>query len=274
MSEAKIISNSKYPVTKKSIIRDLKEGGVRAGSTVIVHSSLSSLGWVCGGPISLIQALMNVITTEGNIIMPGHSGEYSDPIYWGNPPVPEDWWDIIKDEMPAYQPEITPVRGVGLVPETFRKFPDVLRSSHPCVSFTAWGKNAEDIVSDHTYDYSLGEDSPLEKIYQMNGYILLIGVDHFSNTSLHLAECKANYPKEIKNFGSPVLQEGKRIWINYHDIDFDTDDFNKVGKEYEKVGEYKKFRIGHTEALLIPQKELVDFAVLWFEKHRKLKNTK
>lgn len=271
MSEKEIIQNSKEPVTKKSLIRDLKDGGVEAGSTVIVHSSLSSLGWVCGGPVALIQALMEVVTDEGTIVMPGHSGDYSDPEHWQNPPVPEEWHETIKEEMPAFQPEITPTRGVGAVPEVFRKFPDVLRSNHSCMSFTAWGKDAATITADHQLDYSMGESSPLDEIYKLNGDILLIGVDHERNSSIHLAEYKANYQKNIKKFGGPIIKEGKRIWVEYEDIDYDSDDFNKVGKAYEEQtedNEFRCFEIGYTKAKLFSQKKLVDFAVDWFEKTR------
>ncbi|MFW6269831.1 MAG: aminoglycoside N(3)-acetyltransferase, partial [Bacillota bacterium] len=174
----------------------MRKGGLKAGSTVIVHSSLSSLGWVCGGPVALIEALREVITVEGNIVMPAHSGDYSDPKYWENPPVPEEWWSTIRQEMPPFQPGITPTRGVGVVPETFRQYPDVHRSDHPASSFAAWGQKAEEIISNHDLDYALGENSPLAKIYELEGLILLIGVDHDRNTSLHLAEYRADYAKE------------------------------------------------------------------------------
>ena len=268
MSEKKAIEKSKKPITKKSIINDLKSGGLKEGMTVIVHSSLSSIGWVCGGAVALIEALMEVIGYEGNLIMPAHSGDYSDPKYWVNPPVPKDWHEIIRNEMPAYKAEITPTRGIGQVPEVFRKFPEVERSDHPCLSFACWGKDSTQIVSDHKLDYAMGKESPLYDIYKLEGEVLLIGVDHESNTSLHLAEYMAEYEKEVKTFGSPIEKNGESVWAEYKDIEFETEDFNEVAQAYEKNGDLKIFKLGKAEAKLIPQKKLVDFAVSWFEKNR------
>ncbi len=56
----------------------------------MVHSSLSRIGWVTGGAVALIQALMDLITKKGNIMMPAYSSDYSDPTYWSNPPVPKE----------------------------------------------------------------------------------------------------------------------------------------------------------------------------------------
>lgn len=269
MGEDTIIKNSDFPVTKARLIEDLKSGGLKSEETIIVHSSLSSLGWVCGGPVTLVQALMDLITEKGNIIMPAHSEEYTDPSYWKNPPVEESWWSTIREEMPAYQPEITPCRDIGIVPETFRKFPDVKRSSHPAVSFTAWGSESKYIISEHSLKNSLGPNSPLGKLYKSKGKILLIGVNHDRNTSLHLAEHKANFKKTKEIQGGPILKDGKRIWLEYEDLKYEDSDFIDVGEAFENKINYQEFNIGHTTARLLPQKALVDFAAKWFSRNRK-----
>ena len=264
MKEKEIIEKTKKPITKSSLIKDLEKLELK-GETVIVHSALSKLGWVCGGAVALIEALQEVITEEGTLIMPAHSGDYSEPKYWGNPPVPEDWYQTIREEMPAYRPEVTPTRGIGIVPEIFRKFPDVLRSSHPCLSFSAWGKEAESVTADHKLDYALGENSPLAKIYKREGKILLIGVGHDSNTSLHLAEYRADHDLKIKIFGSSILKDGQNVWTQYQDIEFNDDLFPEIGKEYEVEHKYSTAKVGLAEAKLLDQQEMVDFAVDWLE---------
>lgn len=80
----------------------------------MVHSSLSRIGWVTGGAVALIQALMDLITKKGNIMMPAYSSDYSDPTYWSNPPVPKEWIEDIKENMPAFKKDITPTRGVNI----------------------------------------------------------------------------------------------------------------------------------------------------------------
>lgn len=89
MSELDTILRSNSLITKESLVKDFILLGLNKGMTVIVHSSLSSIGWVCGGAVSIIQALMDVITPEGTIIMPTHSSDLSDPSQWGNLPVPQ-----------------------------------------------------------------------------------------------------------------------------------------------------------------------------------------
>ncbi len=79
MSEAETISKTRSPRTRKTLTQDLINAGLIPGITVIVHSSLSSLGWVCGGAVTVVQALMDVLTVEGTLVMPTHSNDFSDP---------------------------------------------------------------------------------------------------------------------------------------------------------------------------------------------------
>lgn len=96
--------------------------------------------------------------------MPTQSTEYSDPSEWSNPPVPESWWPIIREQMPAYDPQIIPTLDMGQIVEVFRTMPGVIRSTHPYFSFAACGKRAEEILRDHSLNNSLGEQSPLARL--------------------------------------------------------------------------------------------------------------
>lgn len=86
MSEAKVILNTPSPRTRRSLAADLHQLGLAPEMTVLVHSSLSSLGWVCGGPVTVVQALMDTVTPAGTLVMPTHSSDYSDPAQWQAPP--------------------------------------------------------------------------------------------------------------------------------------------------------------------------------------------
>jgi len=262
MSEKEVIERSDKVYTRKILGNEFKKIGLKPGMNVLVHSSLSKIGWVTGGAVSVIQALMDVITKEGNIVMPAHSGDYSDPTNWSNPPVPEAWINDIKENMPAFRKAVTPTRGIGIIPEIFRSFPDVKRSYHPCFSFTAWGKDSDYITKDHSLDYGLGEDSPLGKFYELDGYILLIGVNHDRNTSFHLSEIRSGVRDEFNNEG-PILVNGERVWQKFKDIEFDSDIFNKIGKAYEDQRDIKKGKIGLAPSKLFNQREAVDFAEKW-----------
>ena len=72
------------------------------GTVVLVHSSLSAMGWVCGGAVAAITALQGVLGSSGTLVMPAHSPGLSEPGKWQNPPVPESWWPVIRENLPAY----------------------------------------------------------------------------------------------------------------------------------------------------------------------------
>src|SRR5512135_1478972 len=106
MGEKEVVEKTPLPGTRESLASDFRRLGLYEGMTLLVHSSLSALGWVCGGPVAVIQALMDVLTEAGTLIMPAHSGDVSDPARWCNPPVPADWIPIIRAAMPAFDPAI------------------------------------------------------------------------------------------------------------------------------------------------------------------------
>ena len=265
MGIKKIISNTNLPNTIESLKKDLFHLGVEPEMVLLVHTSLSKIGWINGGAVTLILALQEVLTKEGTLIMPSHSADLSDPKDWTQPAVPEDWWEIIKETMPPFDQTHTPTYEIGVVPEVFRNFRSVVRSYHPTCSFSAWGKKAEKIIEKHSLDHGFGDKSPLNKIFSLNGHILLIGVTHESNTSLHLAEEKCrHYPQEKK--GSPIYNEkGEREWKNYKQACYSTEFFNTIGNEFEKKHIFKRGKIGNADSKLINQRELVNFAHQWYD---------
>jgi aminoglycoside 3-N-acetyltransferase len=271
MSETATIKRTRTPATIQSLKDDFSRLGVAPGMIILLHSSLSALGWVCGGPVAVILALENLLSSTGTLVMPTHSGDLSDPAEWGNPPVPESWWETIRQTMPAYDPDLTPTRGVGTIPECFRKQSGVLRSAHPQCSFTAWGAYAAEIVKGHSLDFGLGDLSPLAKIYEFGGYVLLLGVGHDNNTSLHLAEYRADYPgKQVVKNGAPIMIRNRRVWQELQDIKLNDADFERIGADFGQ--EEKLIQHGYVacaEAQLFPQPALVDYAVAWMERNRR-----
>lgn len=262
MSEADTIARAAAPATRDSLAADLRALGVEPEMCLLMHSSLSTLGWVCGGPVAVIQALMDVLTPRGTLVMPAFSGDLSDPGLWVAPPVPPDWIPIVRATMPAYDARFTPTRQMGRIAETFRTFPGVLRSAHPSVSFAAWGWHAEFITRDHSLEFGLGEASPLGRLYELDGHVLLLGVYHGNNTSFHLAEARGQRPPIVTQ-GAPVTENGVRIWKEYRDFDYDDDDFPQIGADYEAAGAARVGKVACADARLFSQRRAVDFALAW-----------
>src|SRR5699024_12184717 len=95
---------------------------------------------------------------------------------------------------------------MGKVVECFMMNDDVIRSNHPKVSFAAWGKDSDEITNDHPLNHGMGIGTPMHKVYQKDGYVLLIGVDYDSNSSMHLGEHLSGQLDEVKT-ASPILED-------------------------------------------------------------------
>ena len=256
-------------VLKRDILKALEAVGVQPGQTIMVHTSLSALGFVCGGAQVVIEALLEAVGKDGTLMMPTQSWKNLDPtagVHWQEP---EEWWQIIRDNWPAYDKAITPTNTMGAVAEMFRRWPGALRSDHPARSVAALGKHAEYLTQDHDLSDIFGETSPVGKLYALDGYVLLIGVGYDKNTSLHLADVRADYPgKHMVTEHSAVLEDGNRVWKSYETLYVDGEDFTQIGEAFEAQHRGAKAPRGNSRIDRMKQRELVDFAVEWIEKHR------
>jgi aminoglycoside 3-N-acetyltransferase len=257
------------PASRASLAADLHRLGVRPRDILIVHSSLSSMGWVVGGAQAVVEALRDAVGATGTVTMPGHSAEFSEPSHWQHPPVPEAWWPVIRAEMPAFDPALTPTRDMGAVVEAFRHHPNTIRSNHPTMSHLANGPAAQEIIADHSLADGFGDHSPLGRLYDLHARVLLLGVGHANNTSLHLAEHRALWPNITRiHQGSAVLVDGERRWVEFDEVPFDTDDFEAFGAHYATVAPPHTGTVGRGPALLMPMRTLVDLATEWFRTTR------
>lgn len=84
-------------VLKEDVKEALEKAGVKKGQSIMVHTSLRSLGFVCGGPQIIIEALLESVGEEGTIMMPTQSWKNLDPetgVHWD---ADKTDWDRIRD---------------------------------------------------------------------------------------------------------------------------------------------------------------------------------
>ena len=182
--------------TQQQLEDDLKDIGLSSGSAVLVHTSLEAIGPIEGGSETLVTAFREVLGSAGTLLVPTFSfdprlslrrnllaNSEQSPTEEGEQPWP--FWQLDGASGSALH------SGFG---EAVLRQPDVRHTDHPAFSFAALGAEAEALTSHVPFHYPLGSDGPLAQLHQRNGWILLIGVEHTDNTSLHLAEIWASVP--------------------------------------------------------------------------------
>jgi len=265
--EAGVISRTDAPHTRRSLADDLRRAGVRPGEVLIVHSSLSALGWVVGGEIAVVGALLDTLGPDGTLIVPAQSFGNSDPAQWSRPPVPEAWWPVIRANMPPYDPATSPTRGMGRIVETVRVWPGAVRSAHPQASFAGVGARAGELLARHDLDSRFGARSPLPAIEAAGGRVLLLGVGFDSCTCLHLAETRIPGAPTEEQSCSVATADGP-AWVTFIDTVAHEGDFVELGTAFTTTGGVRRERVGAAEARIFGVAEIVAFATGWLASHR------
>ena len=250
--------------TRHSLIDDLRRLRVRRDSVLVVHSSFRAIGRTVGGPDVVVRALLDALGPSGTLVVPTHTTGLSDPSTWQHPPAPPEEWSLIRAEMPPYDALTTPSHFMGVIAECVRTWPGARRSGHPLVSFCALGAKSDAVVAGHRLDMSLGDGSPLARLYDLDADILLLGVGHDSNTSLHLGEYRAPGATRITT-AAPLPDRG---WVEMADIETREDLFRELGDAVDREVGTARGRVGDAACRLLPQRAAVDAATRWFTTRR------
>ncbi len=257
------ISTEKKLQTRKSLAHDFVTIGLKPRMNVMVHSSLSAIGWVLGGAPTVVRALLDVLGKDGTLIMPAATPLCADPRSWDDLTIPEPWVEEVREHLPLFDLATTPTT-VGAIAECFRTWPGTLRSDHPLSSVCGNGPLAKQIVSQHALGFSEGNGTPFEQVYDLECWILLLGVGFNRCTALHFAESRVENRRVTRN-RFPTLQHGRRVWVEVPDMANDNSThFPVVGEQFVSSGKPARGAIGSAESILFAVQDLVDFAVTYF----------
>ncbi len=258
-------------VARERIVADLNELGVAAGDTVMLHASVDAIGWIVGGPDHVLQAVLDILGEVGTLLMyVGWDGSPYD-VTIGAPELPP----ALMAAWPAYDPETSrAVRSWGVLAEYVRTWPGARRSAHPDSSFVAVGRLADELTRDHPLQYGMGEGSPLAKLCEAKGKVVLLGSPLSNVTLLHHAEHLADVPnKDVVRYHAPILENGDKAWVEIEEFNTSgclpwygpTDLFEAVVRDYLQEGRGTVGRVGAALSYLFDAADLATFAVEWIE---------
>jgi len=215
------------------LTHQLRALGLSSGQLVVVHTSFRAVrAGRCEGPLDLIHALIDVLGDGGTLVMPTMTA--------GDAP---------------FDPVHTPTLDMGITAETFRGLPDVLRSTHPGASFAARGPLARHICAPQPLCPPHGPDSPIGRVWQHKGQVLLIGVGHSANTTLHLAEALAGVPYWLAH--PCVVGTQTRL---LPETDHCCEGFHRIDPLVDRLGQ-RKGPVGGALARMVSATSVVDAAL-------------
>lgn len=258
-------------ITISSLTKQLHDLGLNQGDFVMLHASLRAIGSVLGGADQIHQAIMNTISPQGTLMMyVGCEPEY-EAIGRGKLS-PEEELTLLK-ECPAFDPAIARARrDYGVLAELFRSYPGVICSSNPGARIAALGENSEWIIAKHPLNYGYGSGSPLEKLYQSRGKLLLLGSDLDQVTILHYAEHIAPVSdKRIMQFKVHLKTDSGNRWVDVEEYDTSVGIrqwpdrfFETILIEFINANIITSMKVGMADSYILDVKALVDFAIQKF----------
>ena len=210
---------------------------MRRGAVLVVHTAFSRVGPLEGGPLALIGALRDTLGDDGTLVMPSMSDDDEHPFDAGS----------------------TECRGMGVVANTFWRLPGVLRSDSPH-AFAAIGRAADAITRPHPPDVPHGLDSPVGHAWELDGQVLLLGVGHDANTTMHLAENLAGVRYGVAKYAL-VTQHGRPTRVDYREVDHCCANFAQMDEWLESRSQQRRGRVGNSEARLANSRDIVDAAL-------------
>ncbi|MFM9946995.1 MAG: aminoglycoside 3-N-acetyltransferase [Saprospiraceae bacterium] len=264
-------------ITHSQLFAQLRELGVAPGDTLMLHVSVKAVGWIVGGPEVFLDALLDVLGSEGTLMMlagwedyPYHLSEW-----------PPEQQQAYREACPAFDPEHSRAHGKEFSRlceylRTRKKGGPVFRSAHPSCSVVATGKQATWLCADHPLQYGFGERSPFAKLCEAGGWVLNIGAPLDTFTVLHYAEHRSQIAnKRIARYQMPILVNGSRTWVDLEEfdssngiVDWDGEDyFELIAKDFIAARAIPECKVGEAISYRFSASQLCDFGQQWMEAH-------
>jgi aminoglycoside N3'-acetyltransferase len=215
----------------------LRSLGVRRGGVLLVHTSYRAVRPVESGPEGLIAALHAAVGLRGTLVMPAWTGDGDQPFDPATAPAAAD---------------------LGAVADLFWRMPGVLRSDH-AFAFAAAGPDAERITRGPLPLPPHSRESPVGRVHELDGQVLLLGVGHDADTTLHLAELVAKVPYRVPSHVT-VLRGGRPVRVEYGENDHCCRRFALADRWLRERGVQSEGPVGHAYARLIRARDIVEVA--------------
>lgn len=260
-------------VGKRELVDQLQAAGLRAGDLVMVHTSLRAIGPVAGGPSTLLEALLACLTPRGTLaaFVSWQQSSYDATLDGRRLTRAE------RDAWPVFDPRSAePYDGFGQFNRFICGHPAVRRSPHPDACIAAIGARADELTARHELLDGYGPGSPLGRLMDWRGRVLMLGAPPGTVTALHLAEALARIPgKRRVRYEVPVRMAGERCWRPAEEFDTNAlldscietglDPIAAIATDYVAQGHGRRGRVGQANCWLFEAHDLVAFGVHWLE---------
>lgn len=258
-------------VTRADLVADLRMLGLRPGDAVLAHGALSRIGRLLNGPDAVVGALLDAVSPGGTVLA------YTD-------------WDARYDELldadgrvpPRWRPHVPPFdrassrasRDNGALPEFLRTWPQALRSGSPGASVAALGARAAWFTDDHPLDYGYGPGSPLAKLVEVGGKVVMIGAPWDTMTLLHHAEHVADVPgKTVIRYEVPFAVHRGVEWRMVEEFDtsrpvvasLHDDYFAEIVTAFIEAGNGTRGTVGAADSIMVDASGMCAYATRWLE---------
>ena len=226
------------PMPRATVVEQLRGLGIPRGCVLLVHTAFSVTGPIEGGPDGLIDALLEAIGPEGTLVMPS-------------------WTD---DDDEVFDPAAYEVDDhLGVVADEFWQRAGAVRGTHP-FAVAALGPRADEVAGAPFVLPPHAPGSGIAKVHDLDGWVLLLGVDHDGDTTIHLGELMADVPYRVPHFIT-VLEDGEPKRIDYGENDHCCQNFVWVGDWLRARGLQRESVVGYGRAQLARARDIVTTVV-------------